>query len=129
MNTYEDPEAEYAEGEGPSQYFHIIVNGKNMEEKSTVTMQGWRCADNICPNEYGLKECSSTTRNWSDPASWSSGVVPVEGDFVEVETGWNMIYDIEGDSPLFEMVTIEGCLTFYQPEEGEVFMHLRTKHV
>jgi hypothetical protein len=93
--------------------FHFIVNGKNMSEKSNITMQGWRCADNICPNEFGLKECAEETRNWSDPASWSSGVVPVEGDYVEVETGWNMIYDIEGDSPLFDMVKVMGCLTFY----------------
>jgi hypothetical protein len=95
------------------QEFHWIVNGRNMDEKSYITMAGWRCEGNVCPNEYGLKECEADTRLWSDPASWSSGVVPVEGDFVDVETGWNMIYDLEGDLPLFEMITLSGCLTFY----------------
>jgi hypothetical protein len=32
--------------------FHFIVNGKNMAEKSVITMQGWRCADNICDNDF-----------------------------------------------------------------------------
>jgi hypothetical protein len=110
--------------------FHFIVNGKNMAEKSVITMQGWRCADNICDNDFSQEEVEAEARNWSDPASWTSGVVPVEGDFVEVEAGWNMIYDVEGDSPLFEMVTVMGRLTFYQPDDGsDVDLHMRTKHI
>ena len=39
-------------------------------------------------------------------------MVPLEGEFVEVEAGWNMVYDLEGDSPIFDMVKIMGRLTF-----------------
>jgi hypothetical protein len=29
-----------------------------------------------------------------------------------------MVYDLEGDSPIFEMIKILGRLTFYQPEDN-----------
>lgn len=68
---------------------------------------------------------------WSDVANWPEGVLPVEGDTVEITTGWHMFYDIEGDSPLFDMVLVQGCLTFLQPTEEEVTVdrNLRTKHI
>jgi len=69
-------------------------------------------------------EVEDTIRLWSDPSSWTSGAVPVEGDFAEVEPGWNMVYDLE-DSPILEFLTINGRLTF----SDEFDQILRVKHI
>jgi hypothetical protein len=137
-HSYDDPAPVVEEGEEEPvvvKEVHFVVNGRNMDEKPSFNMQGWRCADNVCPDEYGDKPVETETRNWSDAASWSDGLVPAITDdddcpYVEVESGWNMIYDVEGDSELFCMVKIMGRLTFKQPEEGETIdLHLRTKHI
>ena len=114
-HSYDDPAPVVEEGEEEPEIVrevHFVINGANMEDRSEINMQGWACADDVCPDEFGDKEISDETRNWSDASSWSSGMVPLEGESVEVESGWNMIYDLEGESPLFEMVKIMGRLTF-----------------
>jgi hypothetical protein len=92
-----------------------IVNGKDMENRKTITMTAWRCAQNVClDGSVAVVEVETTTRNWSDTASWTATglVAPLAGEDAIVEAGWNMIYDLEGDSPIFQMITINGRLSF-----------------
>lgn len=73
-------------------------------------MNGYRCVGS-CLAAINDTEIENTTRLWSNASSWDSGKVPVAGESVEVQSGWNMIYDLE-DSPLHEYIEINGRLTF-----------------
>jgi hypothetical protein len=108
----------------------VIANAKDAD-KLSIDLEGWQCAANECPDQWGFKSCDTDTPlYWSDASNWPDGVLPVEGDSVEITTGWFMYYDLEGDSPLFDMVLLQGCLTFQQPADGEtVDRNLRTQHM
>jgi hypothetical protein len=68
-------------------------------------------------------------RRWSNPNDWPNGTVPVEGDDVEIEPGWDMIYDLEeGSAPLYKVITVNGWLTF-QNGQGYGDITLRAKHI
>ena len=49
---------------------------------------------------------------WSNPSSWTNrnNTLPKENDTVVIETGWNMILDI--NTPILKKITINGRLTF-----------------
>jgi hypothetical protein len=64
-------------------------------------------------------------KNWSDPSIWPGGKLPVAGDYVEVKAAWELIYDLQGDSPIFKMITINGILRF----ENTTDRHLRAQHI
>jgi hypothetical protein len=53
----------------------------------------------------------NTTRRWSDPKSWNTNKIPVAGDNITIESGWNMIYDV-AVSPILNYLEINGRLTF-----------------
>jgi len=59
------------------------------------------------PNEG---EIETTPRYWSDPNSWTSGALPVEGDEVVIESTWNMILDVN-DLPVLKTLEVNGRLT------------------
>ena len=63
--------------------------------------------------------------------SWTAtgNVPPVAGEDVVVEAGWNMIYDLEGDSPIFQIVTINGRLSFKQESGFTAAQNLRCKQL
>lgn len=51
-------------------------------------------------------------RYWSNESHWGDiGRIPIEDDEVVIESGWNMIYDIE-ESPKLKGLEIQGKLTF-----------------
>lgn len=86
----------------------FVVNGK--PEPRMIQIDGYRCQAS-CMESIDETEISGPEIFWSDVSNWPGEVLPAEGDFVEVEPGWNMVYDLE-DSPIFEMLTINGRLTF-----------------
>jgi hypothetical protein len=117
-NMYSDPtdEDNYV-AEDDDYELRVIANAAN-SDKMSVYLEGWQCAANECPDQWGFKSCDTDTPlYWSDAANWPDGVLPVEGDSITIENGWHMYYDLEGDSPLFEFVLMQGCLTFLQPTE------------
>ena len=63
-----------------------------------VDLTGVRCIDG-CPQVDDFVELplDLVPRFWSDPSAWENlpGRIPQEGDAVVVESGWNMIMDIE----------------------------------
>jgi len=89
-------------------------------------MEGIRCIGG-CNKAVEAVELG-LPRYWSNPESWSSGELPIEGDTVEIEPGVNMIFDI-AESPVLKLLTINGRLTFDQPESGDVDLHLKSYHI
>lgn len=73
-----------------------------------------RCAGGECP-VIAVEEadCTADPTFWSDPDAWTTTqMVPMEGDDLVIESGWNMYLDISGDTPIFNKIEINGCLTF-----------------
>lgn len=87
-----------------------------MTGKSELVYQGNRCGFTAT----GIDTCSEeavanalmTDVLWSDVANWAGNTLPVEGDDVEILPEWRMTYDITGDSPIFNKITINGELVF-----------------
>jgi len=75
------------------------------------------------------KEVEKTERLWSDPKSWTSGKVPLAGEDVEVEPGWNMIFDLGSDSPVFNHINLNGKLTFKNDTKAGEIIHLKAHRI
>lgn len=73
-------------------------------------MMGYDCVFN-CIAEVEEVELSDVEEYWSEPSTWESGAVPVEGEAVEIKSGKNIIYDVE-ESPILKSLTVNGRLTF-----------------
>lgn len=75
-----------------------------------LDLNGTRCTD--CYEEIvEVETVENTTRLWSDPNSWPNGTVPVEGDEVHIESGWNVTFDME-ESPIYGLIRVNGFLQF-----------------
>jgi len=49
---------------------------------------------------------------WSNKDTWTNlGRVPIAGDIVEIEDGWDVLYDIE-TSPVLQSLEVNGKLSF-----------------
>mmetsp|Transcript_29264 Transcript_29264/g.28392 ORF Transcript_29264/g.28392 Transcript_29264/m.28392 type:complete len:776 (-) Transcript_29264:1803-4130(-) len=124
-DTYDDNNEKYGNNlvlnDTETRLIHTLINGKS-HERNPLTMVGIRCVD-VCLPSIEDVEVEDTVRYWSDPNSWTSGAVPVEGDDVEVESGWNMILDV--DTPILNIVEINGRLTFQ--DNGD--KHFQAKYI
>lgn len=71
----------------------FVISGKNVTHWKETTMQfvGIRCF--VC-QEAITATPTGPERFWSDPQSWPSGKLPVEGEAVHIEPGWNMTLDL-----------------------------------
>jgi len=125
-NTQAMPYDEEAPG---AQELEFVVNGKDMLNRKTITMQAWRCAGNSCLEDVVESDIETTERFWSRNDAWTNteNELPKADEDVEVAPGWNMIFDLSGVSPIYQFVTINGRLTF-RPE-GEAALHLRCKQL
>jgi hypothetical protein len=76
-------------------------------------MKGYRCL-NWCNDVVDFENADEYGEAilWSDTANWADETLPAEGAEVHIEPGVNMIYDIEGDSPVFDYVRVNGRLSF-----------------
>jgi hypothetical protein len=90
---------------------HFIINGKNAT-RNNIVMRSYRCIG-PCLAAVTEQVVETNVRLWSNPASWKSGKVPLEGEDVVVEPGYNVVYDLE-ESPIYRYVQINGRLTFKQ---------------
>jgi hypothetical protein len=64
------------------------------------------------------------TRYWSNAADWPNNTIPGNGSDVIINSGWNMIFDLE-ESPLYKVVQINGLLTFKNDSDR----HLHAEHI
>lgn len=112
------------------QQFQIAFNGKN-NSKSIVVMNAARC-DGACPlpniTEFNGTGPGTTTKacRWSDPNSWLSGHVPLDGETVEVTQDCTYFwFDVEV-SAIVEVLYINTIFIF---EDGFGDRHLRAKYI
>ena len=87
-------------------------------------MQSYRCIG-PCLAAIAAQVIETNVRLWSNPASWKSGKVPLAGEDVVVEPGFNVVYDLE-ESPIYRYVQINGRLTFKQDAPK---LHLRAYYL
>ena len=75
-----------------------------------MTFKGFRCIGpcNIDINETTVVGAETL---WSDPKSWPSGKVPVDGDNVHIESGMNMTMDVANGTEL-RLIRVNGILRF-----------------
>ena len=92
---------------------HFVVNGDS--GAGDMSIQGLRCIVNCQPVLPPVIDVpvEIETHLWSDPKTWKNldNRIPLPGEAVRVESGWNIIYDI-GISPLYQSVEINGKVTF-----------------
>lgn len=103
--------------------FYFVVNGKDQAIKE-LKLEGLQCISGVCPQEAVVPMELTSARYWSEPTSWDSGVLPVEGEDVHIQPGIHMILDIE--TPILNLVTINGRLSFHDMDTP---IHLRAKQV
>jgi len=95
-----------------------------MGNRSTLDFEGFRCIVNCDLDDVEDVEISEIPLPWSDPTSWPSGEIPVEGEDVVIERAMNIIFDLQ-DSPLLKSLTINGRLSFLNlaDEAGNHTLH------
>lgn len=88
-------------------------------------MEGVRCIGG-CLEEVTDVDVEDEFRYWSKIEDWDETIdhLPLAGEMIEIIPGWNMIYDID-DSPVLEMLTINGRLTFGNTADRK----LQVKHL
>lgn len=105
---------------------HMVATGKN-STRGSVLIKGYRCAGS-CLGDITEVPIETGFRRWSDPNSWDEKKVPANLSNVEVQSGWNMLYDMaETDPPtIYTMVQVNGRLTF---EDADKDLTLRAKYL
>ena len=94
-----------------TRHIQIKMDGQN-NDKLRFELLGDECISwgNCNPDLTEDAVIETNYRRWSDPASWTSGSLPVTGDEVLIEPTWNMLYDL-ADSPVFKSIEVNGRLT------------------
>jgi len=88
-----------------------------------MSFKGYRCIG-ACNVDINETTEVGEERLWSDPNSWPDGKVPVDGDNVHIESGWNMTMDI-ANGTMLRLVRINGILRFKQ----DMDITFRAKHI
>jgi hypothetical protein len=114
----------YVQNDTDTRTFEFVVNGKALSTKY-LKIEPLECILGTCVLELVEEvELEEGQRLWSDPENWG-GTLPVEGDDVEVPSGWNMLLDIE-ETPVFHSLSINGRLSFIQ---NDMDIHLRSEKI
>jgi G8 domain len=103
-----------------------VVNGFNKSKNlvnNTIILTPSRCVGS-CLTGLQSVATEDKVRLWSDPKSWTSGKVPIEGESVDIEPGWNMEFDLE-NSPVFKFIRVNGRLSFKRGMD----LQLNAKHI
>lgn len=102
---------------------HYVINGKN-KTRSQLVIKGYRC-DGPCLPAISKVNITGPLRLWSEPTTWKTGKVPLEGEDAEVQTGYDVLYDVV-ESPIYRYVQINGRVTFKLDAPK---LHLRAKYI
>ena len=109
--------------------FELVINGKEESNKSLL-VRPLECIHGECVLEDIIEEfeMEEGQRLWSNPDSWAEreGGMPVEGDEVEIMSGWNMLLDLN-ETPYLKTLNINGRLSFIQKEDFDI--HLKSETI
>lgn len=93
-----------------------------------VKIVGVRCINPDCDlTDVPDVPISDETKYWSNATTWGDGIVPTGGD-VEILPGENIIYDL-ANSPVFDVVTVNGRLSFLDDAAYLPSLNLNAKHI
>lgn len=111
----------------PDREFGWLANRKG-DDVTNVRIEGIRCVDPDCDlEEVEDIPISDVPKYWSNATSWPSGVVPTGGN-VEILPGENIVYDL-ADSPIFEVITVNGRLSFMDDKDYIPKLNLNAEHI
>jgi len=82
-------------------------------------LEGFRCVFNCEPEAVEEGEIALEPSLWSDPDSWPSGAVPVEGEEVVITAVMWIEFDLE-ETPILKSLDINGRLHFQNDPEVAV---------
>jgi hypothetical protein len=101
----------------------FVISGKNVThwKETTLSFVGIRCF--VCQEDIATV-ATGPERFWSDPNSWPSGKLPIEGENVHIEPGWNMTLDL-AETPILTLVRVNGILRF----KNDMDISFRAKHI
>ena len=106
--------------------FHFVVSGKDRGEpyhpkvENTLRFTGIRCIAYCNEQVEEVEEVEAEFRLWSDVKNWPNETLPVDGDIVEIKSGWNMIHDIP-ETPKIKILKVNGILIF--SDEMDITLH------
>jgi len=103
---------------------HYVINGKDTDRR-IIFMTISECVNDCGGEAVVEEELSDEFLYWSKPSSWPSGAVPVEGDDVVIESGVNMILDV--NTEIMNSLEINGRLTFLNNETDPLDLTLSSK--
>lgn len=117
----------------------LYVDGKDADKK-TLSMKAYKCKENKCLDPLADVVIEGTERKWDNQASWTAKnpnktVPKCDGsESLIVEAGWNMVYDIAGDScpggKPYKTIIVHGRLTLKRKEAATPQdINLRAKHI
>tara|TARA_B110000285_G_scaffold54144_1_gene61670 strand:+ start:760 stop:1521 length:762 start_codon:yes stop_codon:yes gene_type:complete len=89
-----------------------------------MEFKGTRCIGSCFAEAIVETDVIDPIKLWSDPKSWTSGKVPLAGEDVHIESGWNMTMDV-ADTPIFRLVRVNGILNF----KRGMNITFRAKHI
>lgn len=81
------------------------------KEDRVLTFKAHRCIG-PCIKDVEKGPVEAAVRYWSKAASWAPKSIPKAGEDVMILPEWNMELDIEGETPIFKHVEIQGILRF-----------------
>ena len=78
----------------------------------SLKLQGLQCIQGTCPQDaVEVVPIDPNAKFWSQDATWPSGRKPQAGEDVEIAPGMNIVLDEE--TPILNLVTVNGRLSFY----------------
>ena len=87
--------------------FHVVTQAA----LTSYHFKGYRCDPCYVPKPVIVNPDELPFRYWSNPADWPSGELPKEGEDIEIETGWKMVFDLP-ESPHYRYLEVNGFLYF-----------------
>jgi len=81
------------------------------KEDRVLSFHAHRCIG-PCIKDVEKQESEAKVRYWSKAASWAPKGIPKAGENILIEPSWNMELDIEGETPIFKHIEIQGILRF-----------------
>lgn len=113
-------------GSKEEQLLKFVVGPKGMGTygiEHTIQFVGHRCIGS-CNEDITEKPVEAGVRLWSDVNNWPLKRLPVEGEDVHIESGWNMTMDIP-ETPIYRLVRVNGILNF----KTDIDIHFKAKHI
>jgi len=90
-----------------------------------LSFKGHRCIG-ACNEDINETTELGSEVLWSNPASWPSGECPKADEDVTIDSGTNMLFDLDEETPIYRLVRVNGMLRFKNDMQNSTF---HAKHI